>query len=479
VVIVKKLQYMENGKYKKFEDNESNNITFRFEEMLRNNQSLYFDVDEIEEIAELYLENNNYDKAVQVIDYGLKLHNFASSLSLKKARAFYMKNQPEMALKIMHQLTYIEKSADYYYLLASIYALLGDKNKAIKLFEKVLKDLDHTKQDLFHGIAIAFMQANFFDAAVQFLEKANNHFPDDLSITYDLAYSYEKNGSNEKSIALYEKYLENNPFSASAWHNLGYTYGRIRNADKAIEAYEFAIAINPKFSTSYFNLANYYANLRKYDKAIDLYHEHLQLESDNIIAICYIAECYDKMQYFGRAHFYYEKALSKDPKFAEAWFGLGILFMKQGDNKKAIAEIKKAIENDEKNSEYWLVLGNCYTRSKNYTQAIDTYQKAASLDPHDHDVWLNYAALIFRKKKAEAIKILNQGYAHNPNNAEINYRLAAYNFLQKDINQTVKFLENALAINYNLLDTFFDYCPKAKSNKIIRTLIDKADSKNN
>ena len=65
------------------ENNEESYAVAKFESMLKENNILFFDVDEFEEIIEYYLQYGRISKAKRALDIGLSQHPYASSLFSK------------------------------------------------------------------------------------------------------------------------------------------------------------------------------------------------------------------------------------------------------------------------------------------------------------------------------------------------------------------------------------------------------------
>ena len=59
----------------------------------------------------------------------------------------------------------------------------------------------------------------------------------------------------------------------------------------------------------------------------------------------------------------------------------------------------------------------------------------------------------------------------NPKNAELSYRLSAYLFQSGSENQALSIFENALSIDYDLHEEFFQYFPSIKDNKNLLHLL--------
>ena len=58
----------------------------RYEQMLANNESYYFDVDQFEEIIDYYCEDSKFYKALAVIEYAYTLFPENTTIMLREAQ---------------------------------------------------------------------------------------------------------------------------------------------------------------------------------------------------------------------------------------------------------------------------------------------------------------------------------------------------------------------------------------------------------
>ena len=78
-------------------EDDSHYLIERFEDQLRQNQAGFFDVDELEEIADYYLETGQLQRALLAIDMGGDLHPYATTFAVKRARYFVASHQLDLA----------------------------------------------------------------------------------------------------------------------------------------------------------------------------------------------------------------------------------------------------------------------------------------------------------------------------------------------------------------------------------------------
>jgi len=453
-----------------------NDEVLRFEKMLSNNDSLYFDIAEFEKIIRFYITNNQIQEAKEVCKYALKLHPDSFAIQLKKAQILIESKKLEEAKKILTKMLLIEPTNIEILLLMGVANAKTDNiDEAVAQFELALKNFSFDKHldEILHDIALVFIRVEQFSVALNFLERAHKDNEKNNSVIYDIAFCLEKIDKNEESVKFFVKYLEEDPFSKLTWYNLGVVYKKLNLLDKAIEAYDYASAIDDKFASPIFNKANIFYKQHKLIDAIKTFFDLLELEPYDPSIYCYIAECYEGLDNFKESLKYYKKTLKIDITYAEAWYGLGLLMVFKEKFNLSISYFRKATKYDSENPMYWYTLATILNGLNKYEESELAYKKTITFNPFNVDFWLGYSELKFHNKEEEkAIELLENAKNYNPNNALINYRLAAYLFNIGKKTTAFKYLNNALQQDYSLHKDFFNFYPKAKINKSIKKLID-------
>ena len=121
---------------------------------------------------------------------------------------------------------------------------------------------------------------------------------------------YMELGMDEKAVEYLEKAVQILPYDYQSRNNLGITYGRLEQPEKALKEYITAIWLKPDDDTIKINLANFYQRQKEYGKSEEI------------------------LKYL----------LSKNPKKADLYFRLGLVYKEMGRYDAAIAELIKSME---------------------------------------------------------------------------------------------------------------------------------------
>lgn len=457
------------------EDGELQEILGRFEKMLARVESCFFDVYEFEKIIDHYLDTNHFSKAIDAVRYGKNQHPGSTSILIKEAQIYAEKGESLKSLRIVD---FLEKTAgsnnEVFMLKGMILNQLGKVTEAEKAFEKALEMTFENPGDILYDISLSFQYVNQYKTAIIYLEKAYKRDPENLSVLYDLAYCYDRLHDIDRSLVFYESYLELEPFSENVWYNLGLLYFKKENFSKAIECYDYALAINDKYSSAVFNKANALANMGEYSEAIESYKECILLEPENVLAHCYLGESLEKLEQYDEAIIWYEKATVVDPSYSESWYGIAVCYLFQSLYNDALHSVNKAISLDEENPEFWFTLGNIQGHLGANKDAAKAYSRTCELDPYDDEAWINLARLEFKQGSTEkAINILNDSYSHTFDIVAVNFHLAGYHHLIGNSEQSLKFFEKGLKLDYSEYRSVVQISPKITEEPQCKALLEK------
>lgn len=431
--------------YGEFND-KAKKLASRFYEMKRHSKSLYFDVEEFEEIANHYLEKQKLPQADEAINYGLSIHPSALSLKVWYAKIQVKKGNYKYALGTLASVASIEyNNSDLQLLTGECHAYLKHADKAREAFDAALTVADNEeKKLLYYRIGLVYENLQDYTSLAYYLQKAHEEYPDDLQFIHDLAIAYEKTGNHEQSTIFFDKYVNKDPFSETAWFNMGVTLSKQGIFDAAAQANDFAIAIAPEYPEPYFNKGRNLYLLQEYDEAIESFLEFLRFKPGNLDALQCLGECYEQIEDYSNALKYYNQAIERDDRAHEAHVGIATVKLQQGEYEDACRHIAKAIEEEADNAYYWFINTNLCMHLGNYTEADRSFEKVVAFQPKNHIYWLNYADLLFANDAEEdAIAVLKRALAELPDNPMLNYRLAAYLFLLERNSEAQTYLKAA------------------------------------
>jgi tetratricopeptide (TPR) repeat protein len=466
---------MSDNKEQVFENEEFQVLLRKYEDMRSGIQSIFFDVEEFEQIIDYFLDDFQYDEAREAANLGKQQHPTSVEIKYKFIHICIEQGKPKKALALLEEIpVWEENNPERYFLKGTALCLLGKLKEAEAQFDRALEISVEDNFEALLNISIAFENVRHFELAIKYLNQAYLQQPENLSVLYDLGYFYDRLHRFDTSLKYYQEYLDLDPYSDNVWYNLGIVYHKLEEYTKAAEAYDFSIAINPDYASAYFNKASVWVNAGKFEKAIDAYRDFLEVEPESTQAYCYMGDCYEQMDRLEDALGAFQKVIELDNTDPEGWFGAGMIYIRQGLQQQAITYILKAIEFDSNNLDYWINLGYANEDAGLIEEAVKCYGFVTRADAGDVDGWIALTGLLLKEGEYEqALRFLREAYVHHPQEAAIKLKLAVCHLKLKDEKLAAKFLQEGLEKDPALLSEFAYYFPEGSFSKDIQRIIQR------
>ncbi len=167
-----------------------------------------------------------------------------------------------------------------------------------------------------------------------------------------------------------------------------------------------------------------------------------------IIIVCYSMLTYQRNKVWMDDRTLWGDVVSKSPRKAIGYNGLGLALYNKGDYEGAISNLKRAIEIDPKFENAYVNRANAYNREGNSSQAIVDFNKAIELNPRDADVYNDRGILYFHLgKNTQALADYNKALDLKPYDAHAYYNRGLVFYDQGNLVQSAADLNNAIEIN--------------------------------
>jgi tetratricopeptide (TPR) repeat protein len=444
----------------------------KYEQMLKSNERYFFDVEEVETIADYYLDGGELNQALTALDFGLTLHPKSSDLLLRKAQILASIGKLKAAHSLLDQVTALDGEMDDIYITrANLYSQEHNHIKAIEYFLKALELTEEYKEDILIDLAFEYENAGDYTSAIDCLKKVLEENPENEAALYEISYCFGQLDQAEDNIDYLNAFLEENPYSFTAWYNLGNAYSALHLHEKAVHAYEYCALIDSEFSSAYFNAANSYVSLKQYEKAIELYKLTFDYEDAQAVTHNYIGECYEKLGAFQKAEEHFRESLNIDNNFSDAWLGLAIAKDNLGFEKEAVGLIEQAINIDGNNPDYWHVYAESLEKNSRIEEAKMAYEKVLELSPNNVNAIIDISEFIATQDSlVSAIAFLEERLAQLED-AAILYRLVALHLKNGNVANALVNLNLALRIDPKSTHLLTDYYADALLHQEITNMI--------
>lgn len=202
---------------------------------------------------------------------------------------------------------------------------------------------------VYRRVGEAYLQQGNLPAAMQEFKKAEEIYPNDHLLQYDIGLVYYSRGRFDEAISHYQKAVELKADYGPAINSLGNAYAGKKDWDKAIFYYNKVID-DILYATPHFT----YAGLG------NAYYYKGELE---------------------RSEKNYLKALQIKPEFVNALQGLAQTYIAMGRIPKAVEKLEKAVRIMPDSPGLHFQLAKAYQQALEFQKAYNSYRKVVDLAP--------------------------------------------------------------------------------------------------
>lgn len=400
----------------------------RFEQMLETRRPCFFDVEDVETLADYYLEKGNHFKARQAIQHGLDMHPDSSALMLKQAHALMMIKEPQKALKI---LTFLEAAepmnTEMLLFKAVVHRDLADHEGTKQCLRKALEASPENKEEIFLDLAFEQELAQDYFGAIDSLTQSLEINPNHEEALFELAFCFDMANNIEEGVDYFQEYIDRFPYSFIGWYNLALCFEKLGLHEKALEAIEYALAIKEDFVNAYILKGNICAEHLDDLEAIDAYQASLIYDFENPMVHVAIGEIYERLAEMSLAEASYQQALDIDPKYMDALLGMGAVREYQGDCKACFAFYREAIDTDETQVENWHIYAEALMRAMYFEECEQAYRHMVKTFEDDEESWTGLAELLDTTgRSSEACQLMHDAIAQFLQTEEVMWYLCKY-----------------------------------------------------
>src|SRR5574344_1831168 len=214
------------------EGKEFKEILDKYEQYLQSGKESFFDQDDLLDIIDYYYDKDDHKKVSAALDLGMSLYPENAEFVIRKAQYTASVISSQEALKFMlYFRSQFEKEYDFMYYLACLYSTCCIYDKAIGIYDELLKENNQNKEVLYSLGNIYMTQQSWEKASQTFYnllqidEKNENALE---AISYCAQYSEKK----EKYLEFLHTLCHRNAYSEANWTYYGLMlYYMNRNTD--------------------------------------------------------------------------------------------------------------------------------------------------------------------------------------------------------------------------------------------------------
>ena len=198
------------------EREEALEIIKKFENMLANNDSVFFDLADFELIIDHYTTTFNYTKAIAACNTAINQYPFSTELLIDKSQILAMSGEFAEALDIIKHLELSEpQNADVMLTHGIIYTQKGDFSEAIEYLKKAAA-LAGNRDDILFNIGLTYQSWGKFSSAIKYYKKCLELSLENEIALQELLYCLEVTGTLEENIPFFQQFVDNDPYALTA-----------------------------------------------------------------------------------------------------------------------------------------------------------------------------------------------------------------------------------------------------------------------
>lgn len=393
-------------------DKELQELAEQYEAAMSENKPFYQDADELADLADWYGTKKRYDKAFEIVEYGLKLHPDSTELMIEYAYLHLDNGKQAKAREIIENLpdTY---SPEAKVVRAHLLLSEGKLDDAEQLLDTI-----EDKADLANVVDVSYMYLDmgYPDKALAWLDPVKEEYSDEeayIAVVADCLYG---KGMTEEAIPLYNRLIDMNPYSAPYWFGLARCHFEEMNFNQAIDACDYALVGDDEFADAYVMKGHCFYQLGNEDAALEYYQkaEELHALAPEFI-YTYIGLCKVSKGEWKEGYENLEKAILENetdeiasPILPSLYANAGLCLSKMGKKRKAHQYCKKAHKLSPEEPESLLIEGRIYIEEGDYDKGIKQWAKALNCSPtadtwneigmHSMEIgYLDYAKIAFER----------------------------------------------------------------------------------
>lgn len=189
-------------------------------------------------------------------------------------------------------------------------------------------------------------------------------------------------------------------------------------------------------------------NLLLFDEAVKNFEKAVKISPDDATALFYLANCYDNTGRLSDAERYYIKVLEVRENYIDAYKNLCIIYMKTGNENKAIEFAQKAKDIAPNDFTFDYLIGTASVALKLYNKGIQHLEHALALNPQHFQIYNNLGtAYLLTGMRDKALDCYKKAIKIKPDDAVSFYNIGSIYQIQNKHAQACDYFEKAYQLD--------------------------------
>jgi len=267
-------------------------------------------------------------------------------------------------------------------------------------------------------LALTLGRCQLDDLQERVLRQAQQAYPADFRLNFDLGGLLTKTGNHEEGVRFYSAAVASQPTCSTALINLGTALKLQGKLDEAETHYRSAIELDPAFAVVWFAMGNLRLQRNELNEAEADYRRAIELDATIALAHNNLGVVLLRQQKLDEAEVCFRRAIELDPTCVLAHTNLGDLLRYQKKPNLAEASYRRAIELDPTGSGHHLWLAVVLHEQQRLDESIAYYKKGIELHPDNGSAWYMLArAYKDQRRFDDAVEALGKVVELEPDHA--------------------------------------------------------------
>lgn len=382
------------------------------------------DINMLSDLLDVYLVNENYNKALEKLDLLEKQAGINELVSEQRIEIYKRQgNTKKMISELEKLIANNPENTRYYHMLAKVYMENNKEKEAIKLYNQI-KIID----------------------------------PNDQYINISLLEYYEKKGDLDKAFDELIAAINNKNLDFNTKANIyEYWFDKFQDANnidqQALQAGNAFVEAYPDNHLGYLILASYYVKHNEYQPCKEMSLKALRLDRSNYGAWQYLVLCEAPLMEFDSLKKHSVEALKYYPTQPVFYWFAGVSHAYDKQDEEAIVYFEKGrkfVTDKKLLADFDSYLGDLYHSIGEEEKAFDAYERVLRIDPDNVLVLNNYAYFLSLRKERldEAKTMAEHAIELEPDNATyldtyawVLYELGEYQAAEKQMEKALHLLK--------------------------------------
>ena len=306
----------------------------------------FFEPEEFQEIIEIYITEDNLDKARKTIQYAFRQYPDNREMLYE---VLLLLNDYELWNDLLNLSKEFEEMGEVWSDGHRLTALLhlGMEEEAFLYFKKLKQKYKDSTEDIiviYQAMGEALLEVDLFDSSIDVIKEGISLTGEDVDFFWLLLQNYSSSGDKKTAMDYADKIQKSNPLDAESWHRLGEFYAEEKEYEYAIEALENAHSLGYDSPKNFALLISVYEQNQNYNKVLQKAKEYLNLYSDSYLIQVTAAKACREMENWEGAVFYMSNAIRLNPTMDTLYLFQSSLFLELGEIDQAIKTLQSGIQ---------------------------------------------------------------------------------------------------------------------------------------